>query len=51
MDPNKPIMVYTKWQEKYQSFSTNAKESITEATMINTGLMHVIATCLMETPP
>ena len=49
MDPNKPFVVYTNWQEKCQSFAADANEPITEATMINTGLMHVIATGLMTT--
>ena len=34
MDPNKPFVVYTKWQEKCQSFAANAKKPIREATMI-----------------
>ena len=49
MDPNKPFAVYTKCQEKCQSFAADAKEPITKATMINTGLTHVIATWLMIT--
>ena len=47
MDPNKPFVVYTKWQEECQSFIADAKEPITEATMINMGLTHIIATGLM----
>ena len=49
MDPNKPFVVYTKRQDQCQSFAANAKEPITEVTMINTGLAHVIATGLMTT--
>ena len=49
MDPNKLFVVYTKLKEKCQRFTANAKEAITEANMINTGLMHVIATSLITT--
>ena len=43
MDSNKLFAVYTKWQEKCQSFVINAKEFITEATMINKDLMHGVS--------
>ena len=47
MDPYKLFAVYTKQQEKCQSFAADPKEPITEATMTNMGLTHIIATGLM----
>ena len=49
MDPSKLFAVYTKRQEKCQSFKADEKELIMEVTMINTCLTHIIATGLMTT--
>ena len=47
MDPTKPLVLYTKKQEKCQTFAMDAKEPIFSKIMVNTRLSHATRMDLM----
>ena len=48
MDPTKLLMVYTKNQEQYQAFASDAVNPITMVDMVQMGVTHEVATGVMQ---
>ena len=48
IDPTKPLAIYTKKQERCQALAADSGNPITMADMVQTGVMHAVATGLIH---